>query len=458
MHSDASAPPQKSYDPFGQQAPQPNQYDYGNQQQSQNLGQQQPQSQAGGYSSGPDSFASQYLTADQQRSAYNYYQNYGQHHAQSQQEAGSAQQRSGSAFGSGPADSSFSASQQQQVRHFSSEELGGPAMVSRPGNHGPNLQSRRALPPNSRRQPSNNHEQSQSRYNEAQNSGHNTPNPALGGQHPSGPASQGQQMHQPHAQPGHTGGYPYNHPYYGTPHYANYMNQYGNYGQGGGYGGFGGKGMYNQPYGYGMSPQASFDQHSSSPANAGGFGQSSMHGRESALPGGLGEYGRSVSGASQSQHGATAGGFGGLPDVFGRSQGYPNQSSSYGQQQGGQQGANEDSLKPFGESKSNGPSPSALGGQPGRPGSATNTPGQSSQGLPPQSHQQGFGAGYPGHLNQLQGGQGSQYGGGLGGLGHQGGASHQTGGYGNYGGFGGAGGGYGSYNRGGWGGNYGGQH
>ncbi|KAF2650256.1 hypothetical protein K491DRAFT_142239 [Lophiostoma macrostomum CBS 122681] len=412
IQSEASAPPQKPYDPFGQQAPQSNQYDYGNQQQSQNVGQQQqPQSQAGGYSSGPDSFASQYLTSDQQRSAYNYYQNYGQHHTPSQQEAGSAQQRSGSAFGSGPPDSSYSASQQQQ---------------------------------------------SQSRYNEAQNSGHTTPNPALGGQHPSGPASQGQQhMQQPHAQPGqHTGGYPYNHPYYGTPHYANYMNQYGNYGQGGGYGGFGGKGMYGQPYHYGMSPQASFDQHSSSPANAGGFGQSSMHGRDSALAGGLGEYGRSVSGASQSQHGATAGGFGGLPDVFGRSQGYPNQSSSYGQQQGGQQGATEDSLKPFGESKSNGPSPSALGGQPGRPGSATNTPGQSSQGLPPQLHQQGFGGGYPGHLNQLQGGQGGQYGG-LGGLGHQGGASHQSGGYGNYGGFG--QGSYGSYNRGGWGGNYG-QH
>ncbi|KAF2191063.1 hypothetical protein K469DRAFT_696808 [Zopfia rhizophila CBS 207.26] len=414
IQPEQSAPPQKPYDPFGQQAPQSNQYDYPNQQQSQSQAQQQPQSQAGGFSSAPDNFASQYFTSDQQRTAYqNYYQNYNQQNAPGQQEAGSAQQRSGSAFGAGgPNDSNFPPSQQQQT---------------------------------------------QSRYNEAQNSGHTTPNPALGGQHPTGPASQAQHMHQPHAQPGHTGGYPYNHPYYSSPYYAGYMNQFGNYGQGG-YGGFGGKGMYGQPHHYGMSPQTSFDQHSSSPANVGGFSQSSMHGRDSGLGGGLGDYGRSVSQASHNQHSATAGaGFGGLPDMFGRSQAsYPNQNSSYGQQQTGQQGGNEDSLKPFGESKTTGgPSPSALGAQPGRPGSATNnTPGQSGQGglPPPQSHQQGFG-GYPSHLNQLQGGQGNQYGG-LGGLGHQGAGSHQTGGYGGYSGFGG---GYGSYNRGGWGTNYG-QH
>jgi hypothetical protein len=403
IQSESAAPQQKPYDPFGQQVPQSSQYDYPNQQQGQNAA-QQPQSQAPGFSSAPDSFSSQYLTSDQQRSAYqNYYQSYGQQNAQTQQEAGSAQQRTGSAFGAGPTDSTYSQGQQAQGR-----------------------------------------------YNEAQNSGHNTPNPALPGQHPSGPASQqGQQLQQPHAQQGQqVGGYPYNHPYYGTPYYAAYMNQYGNYGQQqGGYGGFGGKGgMYGQPHHYGMSPQASFDQHSASPANAGGFGQS--HGRDSALGGGLGEYGRSVSSASHTQPTATAaGGFGGaFPDTFGRSQGgYPNQNSSYGQQ-GGQQGADEGSLKPFGAEKSGGPSPSALGTQPGRPGSATNTPGA---GQGPQSHQQGFG-GYPGHLNQ---GQGNQYGG-LGGLGHQGAGSHQAGGYGGqYGGFG--GGGYGSYNRGGWGTNYG---
>ncbi|KAF2872213.1 hypothetical protein BDV95DRAFT_38868 [Massariosphaeria phaeospora] len=418
MQSETAAPQQKPYDPFGQQAPQSSQYDYPNQQQNHNPSQQQqPQSQAGGFSSAPDSFSSQYLTSDQQRSAYqNYYQQYSHQNASSQQEAGSAQQRSGSAFGTGPNDSAFPQSQQQP--------------------------------------------QAQTRYNEAQNSGHTTPNPALGAQHPTGPASQSQHMHQPPSQPGPTGSYPYNHPYYGSPYYANYVNQFGNYGQQQGYGGFGGKGMYGQPHHYGMSPQNSFDQqHSSSPANVGGFGTSSMHARDS-LAGGLNDYARSVSAASQNQHNPTAGagGFGGLPEMFGRTQGgYTNQNSAYGQQ-GGQQGGNEDSLKPF-DSKSGGPSPSALA-QPGRPGSATNNAaGQSGQGgLPQQSHQQGFG-GYPSHMNQLQQGgqQGSQYGG-LGGLGHQGGGggSHQqqSGGYGNYGGFS----GYGSYNRGGWGGNYGGQH
>jgi hypothetical protein len=288
---------------------------------------------------------------------------------------------------------------------------------------------------------SNKYQQSQGRYNDAQNSGHNTPNPA---QQAGAPGSQGQHMQQQHGgQQGHSGGYPYNHPYYGSPYYANYMNQFGGYGQGGGYGSFG-KGMYGQPHHYGMSPQASYEQHSSSPANAGGFGASALHERS----GGLGEYGRSASGTSQN-HSATAGagGFGGFPDSFGRQQGYSNQSS-YGQQQGGQPGASEDSLKPFSDAKSGGPSPSALGAQQGRPGSATqNTPGQSG---PQQSHQQGFG-GYPGHL-----GGNSQYGGGLGGLGHQGGGgSHQQQSqYGNYGGFGGGYGG-GSYSRGGWGGNYG---
>jgi hypothetical protein len=418
VQQEVSAPPQKHYDAFGQQAPQSSQYDY-NTQHNQHLG-QQPHSQAGAFSSAPDSFGSQYLTSDQQRTAYqNYYQNYNQQQTPSQQEAGTAQQRTGSAFGSGPSESAFPPSQQQQVSDY-------PSVCS-------------AL------HASDDYTQSQSRYNDAQNSGHNTPNPALGGQQPTGPASQ-QHMH---AQPGHAGGYPYSHPYYSSPYYANYMNQFQNYNQGS-YGGFGGKGMYGQPHHYGMSPQASFDQHSSSPANVGGFPQS--HGRDTGLGGALGEYGRSVSGASQTQHGATASGFGGLPDAFGRSQGYSNQASSYGQQQLGQQGGNEDSLKPFGDSKSGGPSPSALGAQPGRPGSATNTPGQTAQGLPPQTHQQGFG-GYPGHLNQMQGGQNSQYGG-LGGLGHQGAGSHQGSGYGSYGGFGGQ---YGSYNRGGWGTNYG-QH
>ncbi|KAF1920863.1 hypothetical protein BDU57DRAFT_509331 [Ampelomyces quisqualis] len=389
--SEASAPPQKPYDPFGQQIPsQSNQYDYPGQQ-------SQAQLQSGAFSSAPDNFSSQYLTSEQRYQ--NYYGSHGQQGAQSQQEAGSAQQRTGSAFGSGPNDSAFSQSQQQQ---------------------------------------------GQGRY-DAQNSGHNTPNPTVGGQQPGAPSSQNQHMQQQHGgQQGHSAGYPYNHPYYGSPYYANYMNQFGGYGQGGGYGSFG-KGMYGQPHHYGMSPQAAYDQHSSSPVNAGGFGASALHERSG---GGLGDYGRSASGTSQSQSAtAGAGGFGGFPDSFGRQhgQGYSSQSP-YGQQQGGQPGAGEDSLKPFGDSKNSGPSPSAMGAQQGRPGSATqNNPGQSG---PQQSHQQGFG-GYPGQL-----GGNSQYGGGLGGLGHQGGASHQQSQYGNYGGFGG-GYGSGSYSRGGWGGNYG---
>ncbi|KAL5391977.1 hypothetical protein PMIN06_003752 [Paraphaeosphaeria minitans] len=397
--AETATPPQKPYDPFGQQAPQSSQYDYPGQQQAQ---QQPSQTQIGGFSSAPEAFGSQYPTSEQQRSAayQQYYGNYGQQGTPSQQEAGVAQQRSGSAFGAGPNDSAFSQSQSQQ----------------------------------------------QSRYNEAQNSGHNTPNPALGGQHPSGPASQqqGQHMQQPHGQPGHAGNYPYTHPYYASnPYYANYASQYGGYGQGG-YANFG-KSMYGQSHHYGgMPPQGSFDQHSSSPANVGAFGGSSVHGRDSGLGGGLGDYGRSVSGAGQTQHNANAGSgaFGGIPDSYRQPQGGYAGQSSYGQQQ---QGPSEDSLKPFGDTKSGGPSPSALGAQPGRPGSATNNPqSQGSQtGLP---QQQGFG-GYPGHLNQ---GQGNQYGGGLGGLGHQGAGSHQN----NFGQYSGFGGGYGSYSRGGWGTNY----
>ena len=384
----AAAPSQKPYDPFGQQIPSSsNQYDYPGQQ-----SQAQPQPVA--FSSAPDNY-SHYLTSEQQRNAYQqYYQNYGQQ-TPSQQEAGSAQQRTGSGFGSGPQDS-FSQGQQ-------------------------------------------------TRYGDASNSGHNTPNPALGSQLPSGPASQSQH-HQGHTQQSQHGGYPYNHPYYGSPYYANYMNQFGGYGQQQGYGSFG-KGMYGQPHHYGMSPQASYDQHSSSPANVGGFGASSND-RGGGF-GGLGDYGRSASGMGQN-HSATSGsgGFGALPDTFGRP-GYTGQSS-YGQQQSGQQGG-DDSLKGFGDSKSTGPSQSALGAQQGRPGSATQgTPSQSAQGLhQQQSHQQGFG-GYPSHL-----GGNSQYGG-LGGLGHQQGGNQQSG-YGNYGGFGGGYGG-GNYNsRGGWGTNYG-QH
>ncbi|KAF4306873.1 putative RNApII degradation factor def1 protein [Botryosphaeria dothidea] len=391
---------QKPYDPFGAPVSQPNQFDsFPSHTQPQNIQQPQAPSSLGGFSSAPNDYSS-YYTSDQQRNAYqNYYgAGYGQQAGGNQQQEVSAQeQRTGSGFGPTSGDSAFPTSQSQQT---------------------------------------------QSRYGDAQNSGHNTPAPTMAAQHH--PAAQSQHMHQPHGQTGHSG-FPYgSHPYYNSPYYNAYMNQFGGAYGGQGYGAPFGKGMYGQPHhGYGMSPQTTYDAHSSSPANVGGFGASSMHGRDSALGGGLGDYRTSSTQPSQTQqHTASSGAFGGMPDVFGRNQGvFPGQNQPYGQQQSASQAGAEDALKPFGEKAGAGPSPSSIG-QPGRPGSATNSVGQGAQsGLPPpQSHQQGFG-GYPG----------SQYG--LGGLGgHQGGQSH-GGGYGGYGaGFG----SYGSYGRGGgWGGNYG---
>ncbi|KAK0662442.1 hypothetical protein DIS24_g2019 [Lasiodiplodia hormozganensis] len=400
IQSEPAGQTQKPYDPFGAPVSQPNQFDnFPSHTQPQNMQQPQVPSTLGGFSSAPNDYSS-YYTSDQQRNAYqNYYgAGYGQQAGGNQQQEVNAQeQRTGSGFGPAGADSAFPTSQSQQ---------------------------------------------NQSRYGDAQNSGHNTPVPAMAAQHH--PAAQSQHMHQPHGQTGHSG-FPYSqHPYYNTPYFNAYMNHYG-----GGYGGQGygapfGKGMYGQPnHAYGMSPQTTYDAHSSSPANVGAFGASSMHGRDSGLGGGLGDYRASSTQPSQTQqHTASSGAFGGMPDVFGRNQGvFPGQGQPYGQQQSASQAGADDALKPFGDKAASGPSPSSIG-QPGRPGSATNSAGQAAQsGLPPpQSHQQGFGA-YPG----------SQYG--LGGLGgHQAGQGH-SGGYGGYGaGFG----SYGSYGRGGgWGGNYG---
>ncbi|KAK8231753.1 hypothetical protein HDK77DRAFT_453496 [Phyllosticta capitalensis] len=384
---------QKPYDPFAAPVSQPTQFD-SFPSHSQGLQHSQAPSTLGGFSTAPNDYSS-YYTSENQRNAYqNYYGSFGQQAGGNQQDA-DAQQPKPAAFGQA-ADSAFPTTQPQQT---------------------------------------------QNRYGDAQNSGQNTPAPSIAAQHH--PAAQSQHMHQPHGQTGH-GAFPYaNHPYYSSPYYSAYMNQYGGaYGQQG-YGAPFGKGMYGQPHhGYGMSPQTTYDAHASSPANVGGFGASSMHGRESALGGGLGDYRASSSQPTQTQqHTASSGAFGAMPDVFGRSQGmFPGQTQPYGQQQTASQAANEDSLKPFGDKAPSGPSPSALG-QPGRPGSATNSVGQGAQsGLPPPQSHQGFG--YPG----------SGYG--LGGLGgHQAGQSH-GGGYGGYGaGFGGS---YGNYGRGGgWGGNYG---
>lgn len=202
-----------------------------------------------------------------------------------------------------------------------------------------------------------------------------------------------------------------------------------------------------------MAPGAPYE-HASSPA-AGGFGGSSLHGRDSALGGGLGDYGRAGSAqSSQNPQGlGGSGAFGGVHDAFGRGTSYQGQSQQHYNSQGNQPGAGDD-LKPFGESKTtNGPSPSLS--QAGRPGSATNTvPGSVLP--PPQSTQQGGYGGYPAHIQQgLHGNQvGSQYAG-LGAGGHQAsGQGHQNSQYGGYQAFGGNY--YGNSQRGGgWGGNYG---
>jgi hypothetical protein len=426
---------QKQYDPFGQQLPQQGGYaGYPSHSQAPEQGSHS----TGGFSSAANDYSS-YYTADQRNAYSNYYNSYGQQNTGAQQDAGASQQRTGSAFG-GAGESGFPTTQASQVstereRASSIEKfielLDDSSNISKP-----NISN-------------TSHQQTSSRYADNQQSGNNTPNPTSGSQQQGGQAAGGHGQ-QPHAQSQH-GGYPYQHPYYNSPYYSAYMNQYSPYGQQGFSGQYNNKGgMYNQPnHGYGGG--GGYDQHSSSPGNPGSFG------RDTGLSGGLGDYGRSGS-AQPAQSGQSgASGYGGN-DPFGRSQGgFSGQGSSYGAAQSGQQGSNEDALKPFGDSKSGaGPSPSALG-QPGRPGSATNTSAQGAQsGLPPpQSHQQGFG-GYPGgHLGQMGGT--SQYGGGLGGLGgHTAGAqTHQGAGYGsNYGaGFGGSN--YGSYGRGGWGANYG---
>lgn len=311
--------------------------------------------------------------------------------------------------------------------------------------------------------------QAPSRYgqSEAPGSGQNTPNPTLPG------ASQSQQpsaQHIPGQQAAAHAGYGYGYPYYSNPHYAQqYMNmsqqqqahQYGRnrpmyddarryedhymqqqhsnqYGYSNQYAApYGGKGgIYGQPFSY---------DHSSSPANTGGFNQG--------LPGRDSVYGRTGSAQPENQQSATAANttFGSaVPDVFGRSQSGFGQNQQISQQQ---PVSSEESTKGYEASKTGGPSPSLT--QANRPGSATNSiPGQSQSqgGLPPlqgQQGQQGFG-GYP-HLNP-------QYGGGLTGLSsHQAGVSqnhHQGSGYANYGaaGFGNY---YGNSGRGGWGGNYG---
>lgn len=453
-----SAPAPKPYEPFGSQIQQPqHSYDgYPAVSQGQPPSQQTP-THLGGLSSAPHD-PSSYYTSDQ-RAYQNYYSNYGQQSQQNPQD----QNRTSSAYGTSAAE--------QSTQHATSQAQQQPL-------------GRYAQP------------------NDPQTSGSSTPNPTLPGQSQQNQAAHMlHQQQQPQGQSGgQHGGYPYGHPYYPNAYYQPYMNQVSNhaygrdrpmfddvrrydeqflthtpqFGYGASQGGYGGpfaggagkQGMYGQPHqGYGMSPQTSYDHHTSSPANPGGFGQQqqqhSAPGRESAASTSMSSYNRTGS-TQPSEHqqqypGGSSGGYGGMSDPFGRSgSGFQGQSHGLGQQQPGPHGSNDDTLRGFGDPSklSGGPSPA-----PGaRPGSAVNNL-QGQTGLPPgQSQNQQAYAGYPGNLShQMHGQQGSQYGGGPGALGghHQSaGQGHQSSGYG--GGYGaGFGNSYYGSNRGGWGGNYG---
>lgn len=470
---EASAPAQKAYEPFGQQMH--SQYDGypAISQASAAAPLHQAHSQLGGYTSASTD-APSYYTSDNQRNAYqSQYGNYSQISQQSQQDAGASQQRIGSAFGTSVAEQS-SQHAVNQAQH------------------------------------------PQARYGQvvdAQKSGNSTPNPAIPGPQQQPQAHQNhhmlQQQQQAQAPSGsQQSGYPYGHPYYASPYYSAYMNQVSNHSYGrdrpmfddarryddqylthdpqfgygsnhGGYGNgpFGGTGgkqsLYAPPQqGYGMSPQTSYDQHSSSPANVSGFGQHQpAPNRDGATGGNISAYGRSGStqpSESQQQYSSSAasgGGYGGIPDMFARSSSsFPGQAHSLGHPQTGQPGTSDDPVRGFTETSkvSGGPSP-ALGQPSGRPGSAANNLQAQTSLPPPQGQsqsQQGY-SGYPSHLNhQMHGQHGSQYGAGPNALGshHQTGAqNHQGSGYGAYGaGFGGNY--YGNNtSRGGWSGNYGGH-
>ncbi|KAI4273332.1 MAG: hypothetical protein LQ337_004704 [Flavoplaca oasis] len=454
-----SAPTQKPYEPFGSQIQQPQHpFDgYSATSQGPPPSQQHAPSQPGGLSSAPHDLSS-YYTSDSQRNAYqNYYANYGQQSQQNQHDAGHAQHRTPSAFGT--------SAPEQTAQHATSQ------------------------PP----------QQPPSRYGQVidpQGSGSSTPNPSLPGQgQPNQPPHLLQQQQQPQGQSGgQHAGYPYGHPYYPSPYYQAYLNQVshhafgrdrpmyddarrfddqfltqnGQFGYGGSQGGYGapfaggaGKqgGIYSQPPGYGMSPQASYDQHASSPAAHGAFGQQpSAPTRDGAASAHMSSYNRTGS-TQPSEHqqqypGGASAGYGGISEAFGRTgSAFSGPNHGLGHQQAGQPGSNDDSLRGYVDSAKMAGGPSPAPGM--RPGSAVNNM-QGQSGLPPSQSagQQGYG-GYPSHLNhQMHGQQGTQYGAGPGGHHQSVGQGHQSGGYGGpYGG--GFGSSYYSNNRGGWGSNYG---
>ncbi|KAI1073888.1 hypothetical protein F5B20DRAFT_574454 [Whalleya microplaca] len=377
---------------------------------------QAPGPQVGGaFSSAPGDYTPNYTVDSQTRNTYGNY--YGQHYGQSQ--GGQAQHDTpnapGRGFGAYNATHNDNLSQYPQSGAQQSRYAAGAAA-------------------------------------ESHNSGHNTPNPLGQGAQPS--SAQANQPQSNLHQQAHANQYPYSHPYYSSPYYAGYMSQYGGgYGQGAYGGGPYGKGaLYGQPHQYGMSPQAPFD-HASSPATS-GFGQSTLGGRDSGLGSSIDTYGRAGS-AQSGAPGLGTSGFGGMHDAFGRGSSYPTQAGqafNAPNAPASTAGSGADDLKPYGDSKAAGPSPSL--GAAARPGSATNTTPAGS-GLPPPQSTQGMGGygGYPSHLSHgVHGNQsaGSAYGlGGSAGQGH--GSTPYGGGYGNNQGFGNY---YSGRQQGGWGGNY----
>ncbi|KAB5554615.1 hypothetical protein GE09DRAFT_1173602 [Coniochaeta sp. 2T2.1] len=414
---------QKPFDAFGQQQQQAapvaqNQYEgaFGSQAQVPPAQSQAPQQPAPGFSSAPSDYSSYYTAGAQDRSQYNYYNQF-------------APQQGTQGPPEGPA------SQQQSQRSY----MGG-------NYNAPSTDNLSQYPQSSA------HTQRYGSGSALDNSGNTTPNPSAA-QAP--PSATGQA--QPHGQQPHDyQQYSQNHPYFNSPYYAAYMNQYQGYGGQGGYGGVYGKGSpYGQP-GYGMNAQGPYAGHGTSPAA--GFAQSSLHRADSGGAAGLAEYGRAPSAQAASQPALGGSGYGGMHDSFSRGGPYSQGGQSYNT--AGSQPGNPpvDDLKQFGDAKTGaGPSPSM--GLAARPGSATNN--APSSGLPPaQSGQQGgFGASgygnYPGHSQGLHGAQAGASGYGMGASGNQG--QHGNNPYGGYGGQGFGGGNYGYGNqqqRGGWGGNY----
>jgi hypothetical protein len=398
-----SAP--KAYDPFGQQ---PSQVQPAASQAQEPFSGQLPTSTQQTSSSVPNEYSQYYGVNSRDAQAYQQY--YGAGYSQAQE----TQQRSGSAFGS------------------SSQDVQSQYVTSRP--------------------------QAAYGQQETQNSGHNTPNPTLQGhqaQH-SGHMPQGQGGYGQYGY-GYPNAYNQQYPQYGGQYGGNYMAQ-----MGGRYGsnrpafddvrrqagadtgaehhqtnayGYGynkqqyGGGNYNQSSMYGQPSHqySGYEQHSASPANAGGYiQQTGMQGRDAT-------YGRTGSAQpNEGQQAASGNAFGGpTPDPFGRSHsGFQGQTAQ-----------SDDPAKP---------SPSIAAN---RPGSAVNSsiPGQQQQGgqassFPaPQGGNQAFG-GYPqyGNHGAHQQGQGNH---------------PQTAGYGGYGSnaaFSQYGGGYGSSR--GYGNQYGGAH